>query len=125
MTTLAQKALDLTRKYGIAWVLVNQTLAWISYFALVVLLIYFEFDVKPYFKVIGISYDFGSLSSYGLAILLNRFLTPLRILMTTSLMPVVGNRINTLFNPLVSRFWPEIAEDESFPGIEEAEDKNK
>jgi hypothetical protein len=45
MASLAQKLTDLTRKYGVAWVIINQTLGWITYIMIWIVLERTEYDV--------------------------------------------------------------------------------
>jgi hypothetical protein len=126
MTTLAKKVLVLTRKYGFAWVIVNQTLGWITFFTIVFILSSTSFDISFILSYFNISYKVGLVGNWTLAFMLNRLLTPLRIVLTTLSMPYVSGSINSVVNPIVNRIWPgtaldPIVEDESFPGIEEAD----
>jgi hypothetical protein len=126
MTTLAQQVLVLTRKYGFAWVIVNQTLGWLTFFAILFILSSTSFDISFILSYFNSSYEVGLVGNWSVAFILNRVLTPLRILLTTLSMPYVSSPINSVVNPIVNRFWPgtaldPIEEDESFPGIEEAD----
>ncbi|KAJ3306470.1 hypothetical protein HDV03_005080 [Kappamyces sp. JEL0829] len=140
--TWAQKLAAYTSKYGVAWIVVNQTLGWITFIAIWLALAYTDVDIIGWlsqYKVLrqltgNLSRGTGNLA---LAFGLNRLGTIPRIALTTWLMPSTAPMINAVANPWLKRFGvvldhgpgtqepthPVDAQDiDDFPGVEADDD---
>ncbi|KAI8896486.1 hypothetical protein BC833DRAFT_622072 [Globomyces pollinis-pini] len=131
---IVQKLKEYGKNYGVAWFVVNQTVGWITYFAIYFFLVFSNINILGYLSqfsytksiVDAISPTAGNLA---VAFALNRLGTPFRILITTALMPYFGESINDFVNPYLIKWGlftvPPEKDDDGFPGVEFEGKKNK
>jgi hypothetical protein len=136
--TWAQKLSSYTAKYGVAWLVVNQAIGWITFLAILYFLTYTDLDIIGWLNQYKILRQLtGNLgkgaSNFGLAFGLNRLGTIPRIALTSYLMPFTAPTINSYANPILRRFGvvfehgpgaeeppthPDPQDVDDFPGIE-------
>jgi hypothetical protein len=101
----------MTSKYGLAWIIVTQTLAWITFLGVYAALYYYEVNVIEYLKNWG--YDSpallyaaekGGLLTVTFAI--NRILMPLRLGVSILILPFIATPINVFIKPYYLYFFP-------------------
>jgi hypothetical protein len=129
--SIRQKLTQLTQQYGIAWFIVNQILGWISFIAILLVLRYTTFDLVTYLQRFPFTSSLKSIppsmGNFAVAFIVNRVGTPVRIVLTTALMPYCADSLNTTVNPLLERFGlPTLyTATHDFPGVEEEDKKTK
>ncbi|KAJ3310349.1 hypothetical protein HDV04_005100 [Boothiomyces sp. JEL0838] len=127
--TFVEQVAELSQKYGVAWLIVNQTLGWITYLMIYALLVFTEIDILAFFAqyrftqklIANLSPSAGNLA---LAFAINRLGTPVRLVATTALMPYCAPTINSYVNPFLIRMGlyrpaPVAVDDPDYPGVEE------
>lgn len=102
---------SLATKYGPAWIIVTQALAWITFFAIYGILYYYELDVSKY--LIKWGYDYPQLvylaekgGLFTATFLLNRLLMPIRLGLSLLLLPLIFRPINTYIHPYLIYWFP-------------------
>jgi hypothetical protein len=102
---------SMASKYGLAWIIVTQTLAWITFIGIYAALYYYDLDVVEYLKNWG--YDSPSLiyiaEKGGLLTItfaLNRILMPVRLGISVLILPLIANPINLFIKPYWIYFFP-------------------
>ena len=132
---LFQYLTDLSLKYGAAWIVVTQTLAWMTFFGIYAMLRYTDFDVTALLKSWGFGPDILSLAEAGgiwaLTFALNRALMPVRLGLSILLMPLLAGPLNAVLDPWVAQFTKtsgppaQGTESVSAPAAAAAEEKKK
>jgi hypothetical protein len=128
---IREKLTHLAQQYGIAWFIINQILGWISFIAIFVVLKYSSIDLVEYLQQFPYTSSLKSVNptmgNLGISFLVNRLGTPVRVIVTTALMPYCADYINLTVNPLLERFgFPTLyTADHDFPGLEDDDKKTK
>ena len=90
--------------------IVTQALAWVTFFAIYIILMYAEIDVPAKLKDWGYSVEIIKIAETGglfaLTFALNRVFMPIRLGIAVLMMPIVANPINKLIQPWMDRFFP-------------------
>ena len=102
---------SMASKYGVAWIIVTQTLAWITFFGIYAWLYYYDLDVSKYLKKWG--YDSPELlyvaekgGIFTLTFALNRLLMPIRLGISMLILPLIATPINLFIKPYWIYWFP-------------------
>lgn len=102
---------SLATKYGAAWIIVTQTLAWITFFAIYGILYYYDLNVPEYLTKWG--YDSPQLlyvaekgGLFTVTFALNRLLMPIRLGLSLLILPLIARPINLFIQPYWIYWFP-------------------
>ncbi len=95
-------------KYGISWIIVTQTFAWITFFGIYAFLATANLDIPGILKERGYGPDLISLAEKGglwaLTFALNRLIMPVRLGLSVLVMPWLAGPVNALVQPYIDKW---------------------
>ncbi|KAI9356581.1 hypothetical protein DFJ73DRAFT_823247 [Zopfochytrium polystomum] len=96
-------------KYGPAWIVTVQTLGWITFFIIYIVLATVSIDLGTVARKWTTNADYIALADAGgtaaLAFALNRLLSPLRIVIALAVVPRIADPVNALLRPMWAKWF--------------------